>query len=150
MIEVKLVDSNGKGSGVRVSQNGQMIIAPIAFSIPVQKSLNVDNQVFNLATARVAHRIIITDVILIGDRNIGVNDATVDIYAADFIDSSTIVKSIFSLDVAKNASIVMTGLNMVTDVGVFLNAKSSDSTVSLTVGYYYLPETTETEEQVAT
>jgi len=128
------------GRDVRVSPNGELIVRAFGYSIPIFKSLNVDNQVFNFFKPKAGFRFVLTDVVADVDRTVGVNGAVVDIYEASSDDSSTIDNQILKFEMQKSTGKVMTSLNFVTtDEGKFINAKSDDSNVLLTISGFFVP-----------
>ena len=123
----------------RVTAYGQLVTAPLAFSLPSQNTMAVDDQAYNFIVPKDGKKIIITDIILLGDRSIGVADASVVVYANTTGPDSTVVdETILAVDIAKNGQLVLTGLNLspVTE-GVWINAKSTDSSIGASIYYYY-------------
>ena len=142
MIKVKLQDSSGTQTGVRVSDSGQIVTAPFAYSTPIATTLDVAGQAYNVINANTGSRIVITDVVIYGNKNVGAGDATFDLYEASAADSTTIDKSILKLEIVKqNPPVTLTGLNLITSVGVFINAKTDDDDIFLMVGAYFIPDT---------
>ena len=140
MIDVKLQDSKGTKNGVRVSDAGQLVTAPLAYSTPIARTLGTANTAVNVIAPNTGCRIVITDVVIYGNRQIGANDATFVLYEASSIDTTTVDKTIMQFEVLKQSSIVMTGLNIITNTGVFINAKTDDDDVFLFVGAYFIPD----------
>ena len=135
MINVKVSDGQ-TDAGAKVTSRGQLVTAPLDFSVPYFKAMTVNDQVYNFLINDVNKLIVITDVIAFGDRSVGTNGSVVNIYEATASDSGTITKEVLRLDIGKNSSFVATGLNYVLSQGVFLNAKQSDNNVNLTIGAY--------------
>lgn len=139
MVEVTIKGAQF-GNSVKVSKNGELVVGPLDFSTPIFKSLNVDNQAFNFFKPRAGFKFVLTDVIADADRNIGVNGVAVDIYEADAEDSTTIDDQILKFDMLKNTDKVLTSLNFITtDEGKFINAKSDDSNILLTISGFFVP-----------
>jgi len=128
------------GKDVKVSSIGELIVRSFDYSTPVFKSLNADNQAFNFFKPKAGFKFVLTDVIADANRDIGVNGATVDIYEADADDSTTVDTQILQFDMPKNTTKVLTSLNFITtDEGKFINAKSDDSNVLLTLSGFFVP-----------
>ena len=125
----------------RVTEFGQLVVAPIAYSTAVARFLDTDDAAFNFIEPTQNQRVVITDVIITTDRFIGVNGADISIYAADAPDATTIPEggSVFDVNLLSNSSLVLTGLNIITDKGVWINAKTSDNNVNMTIGFYRVP-----------
>lgn len=139
MIEVT-IKSTETGKTVRINNFGLLTVGPFDFSTPIFRSLNSDNTAFNFFKPRAGFKFVITDVIADADRNIGVNGAVVDIYEASASDSTTIDTQILKFEMPKSTDKVLTSLNFITtDEGKFINAKSDDSNVLLTISGFFIP-----------
>ena len=139
MIFVGLKDYK-TGYKAGVTKQNQLITAPLSYSTPIAKTINTVDTAFNFIKAKSSFRIVITSIFLYGDKNIGVNDATVELYEALENDTTTVSKSILSLEIPKNSDVILTGLNWVTSTGVFLNGKTNDANIFAVVGAYYIPD----------
>lgn len=129
------------GLSARVTKFGQLVTSPIDFSTVVQIEADATNTAFSLLSPTSDQQIVITDIILTANRSIGVNDATVDLYLADSPNSIAIEAgdSVLSLELEKNGKLVLTGLNLITDVGKWINIKTNDATIFATLMYYRVP-----------
>ena len=134
---VKIVNQNGRS--VRVTDFGQLVVASVGYSIPINSKLDVINTAFNLVGPSAGQQIVVTDIILTANKNVGASDATVDIYTATAIDATTVTTSILQLEMQKNTSLSLNGLNLITSDGVWLNAKTDDNDVFVTLMYYRVP-----------
>ncbi|MCH7535020.1 MAG: hypothetical protein IH948_04640 [Bacteroidetes bacterium] len=128
------------GKEVKVSSIGELITRSFDYSIPIFKNLDTDDAAFNFFKPKAGFKFVITDIIADADRNVGNLGATVDIYEANADDSTTIDTQILKFDIPKQTSKVLTGLNFITtDEGKFINAKSDDSNVLLTISGFFIP-----------
>ena len=134
---VRIVDPYS-GVSAKVTEFGQLVTSPIDYSVSSQIVATVDDLPYTLVSPQNGRSIIITTVLLTANRNIGVNDATVTVYAASTA-TATSGDDIFQVELAKNGQLVLTGLNLRVNSGLFLNVKSNDSTVYATVLYYRVP-----------
>ena len=91
-----------------VTNRGQLVIAPLDFSTLSFQNLSTDDVAENFFKPLAGKRFVITDVIVETDRNVGVNGATVDI------------------------------LNIITTEGKFINGKTDDNNVLLSIGGYFV------------
>jgi len=140
MIPSKLIDPVS-GMAATVTDFGQLVVAPIDYSSVVQGELDTINTAVNLLTPTQGQQIVITDIILTANRSIGTNDATVDLYLADGPDELvfTPADAVLSLELEKNGKLTLTGLNLITRPGAWINAKTNDNTVFVTLMYYRVP-----------
>ena len=127
------------GMTARVTQFGQLVTSPIAYSTPVEHALTVDDVPVNFIEPEANHQIVITDIILSTDRNVGANGAIVQLYCSDAPDSSTVNSSILNIEMLKNTSRDLIGLNFLINSGFWVNAVTDDNNVQITVGYYRVP-----------
>jgi hypothetical protein len=121
-----------------VSQQGELIVAPASYSTAKATSLIAADTAYNVVDQRANSRIVITSIILYANKDVGVNDATVEIYEATAPDTTTVSKSIFKTEMLKQTNLAVSGLNLVTNPGVFLNIKTNDASVFSVIGAYYV------------
>jgi hypothetical protein len=127
------------GLAARVTEFGQLVVSPIAYSVPVADTLTVINTAYNFVEPEANHQIVITDVILTADKTVGVNGAAVEIYTADSPTSTVVTKSVLDIEMLKNTSRDLIGLNFLVGKGRWVNAKSDDVNIQVTIGYYRVP-----------
>lgn len=127
------------GNRATVTRFGQLITAPVDYSTPVSQKLEVINIAYNFIEPSMDQNIVITDIILTANRNVGANDATVVVYEADEVDELTSFKDIVNLEMIKQSNLVLTGLNMIVTAGKYVNAKTDDDDVFVTIMYYRVP-----------
>ena len=127
------------GNKAVVSEFGQLTVAPVAYSTPVQETLTIADTAFTLIEPVDGKLIIITDIILTANRNIGVNDATVTLYTTQAANELIPFSDILELEMAKNSSLPLVGLNTKVEAGLFINAKTNDTDIFVTIMYYRVP-----------
>jgi hypothetical protein len=105
--------------------------------------MEVAGTAYNYVTPLMGHKIVITDILLYANKNVGAGDATVTIYGNSTGPSDTTEDIvILQTEMLKQTSRDLTGLNIILDVeGHWLNGKTDDDDVYLTIGYYYVPKT---------
>ena len=127
------------GNKASVTEFGQLVVAPVDYSTPVTASMSVIDTPYMLISPVSGKAIVVTAMILTANRNIGINDATVTIYASDTADGVIPSTPEITLEMAKNSSLPLTGINFLIPKGKFLLAQTNDATVFLTVGFYRVP-----------
>lgn len=127
----------GKGNRiVEVSPNGELAIAPLQYSTNKFNNMNVVDTAFNFQKPIAGKQFVITGLIISTSRTVGVNGATIEIYEADSIDSTSVDKTILRVDMIKNQILPLSDLNSITTEGKFLNGKTDDIDVLVTIlGY---------------
>lgn len=137
-IPVRIVSS---GKEADVTRLGQMITAPISYDIVKVQTLDVDNVPKNFWLPKAGFDVVITGLIISGDRTISANDAAlVEIYATDSTTSSVAIGPILTIEVAKNVIVPLLGLNHLIPEGLYINAKADDSNVLISIFGYYIPK----------
>lgn len=139
MIDFFIKSGNGNNARAFVTKRGQLVTAPISFSEPFSATANLTNTAFVLAIPKFRKRFVITDILLDAGKNVSASTAgTVDIYEAADADSTTISKSILSIEMLKNTDRVITGLNLIVTEGYWLNIKTTDADISANLYGYYV------------
>lgn len=127
------------GNKARVTEFGQLIVAPIAYSTPVTVEMSLIDTPYLFVCPVEGKSIVITSVVLTANKSVGVNDATINIYASDTDAGSVPVNPIVTLEMIKNSTLPLTGLNFIIPPGKFILATTSDNTIFATTGFYRVP-----------
>ena len=127
------------GITARVSEFGALAVAPLQYSTVFSTKMDTTGLAYTLIEPKGAHSIIITDIVMTGSKNVGVNNSLIEIYSVDTQGSLDASAGVFTSEVAKNASLVLNGLNFIIPEGRYLTAKIDDADVFIAIGYYYVP-----------
>ena len=136
------VNIKGGNSNItaKVTKFGQLVVAPIQYSTPETVTLNVIDTAFNFITPEQGSLIVITDIIIAADKNVSPTEpAIVEVYTADADDSTTVVSDIILTQIPRSTTVPITGLNLLVGEGVWVNAKTNDDAVTLTIMFYRIP-----------
>lgn len=131
-------DGRGTRQRVKVTSRGQLVAAPLEFSEIKSVVLDTINIPFSLVTPRSGKQFVITDLVLYADKNVGPADASLQIYAAQSLNGVVGVNPLISMELLKNQSIPLTGLNIITPEGVWINAVTNDNNVFINIAGYYI------------
>lgn len=123
---------------VKVTALGQLVTGPFDYDEVVTKTLASNSLTFY--NPLVKNRFVITAMLINANKSV-TTDTLVEVYEATSLDSSSVDKSILSIEVLKNGNRDITGLNLRTSEGAFVNAKADDSSVFMTIMGYYVPAT---------
>ena len=145
MIKVKLNDGTGAGHAAKITHTGELVTVRGNYDQTFQDSLALTNTAYNLVVPKTARQFIITGIVINADKNVSVTDgAVVEVYEATDATTTTATKTILTLNIGKNSTIPLTGILIQTTKGTFLNAKTDDATVNITLlGYYLLVDESE-------
>ena len=137
---VHIKDGSGAKYRAAVTNNNQLIVAPLHYDDVKQQSLNVDGVAENFWVPKTGHQIVITGMIIGADRNVATAGGLVEIFEAVSPTSGTATKAILSMDVVKSTTIPLLGLNLLITSGVYVNGKTDDDDVFATITGYYIDE----------
>lgn len=133
-VKVQLIGRNGRV--IEASDNGELATAPIQYSTGEFNNMDLVDTAYNFHQPTAGKRFVITGIIVATNRNVGVNGATIEFYEASAIDTTTVDKTILQLDMAKNDILPILGANVILTEGVFLNGKTDDDDVLVTISGY--------------
>lgn len=138
-LPTNIIDSK-TGHTAKVSRFGQLIVAPIDYSTPIEHALDIIDIAFNFIEPVDGHSIVITDIVASADKDVSPTEpADVVIYQADAIDSITPDPVIIRPQLVRSSNLPLTGLNFLIPEGKWVNAKTSDNTILLTIAFYRVP-----------
>jgi len=139
MLSFFLKSGDGNPFSAHITDFGALAVAPLKFSTPQFVELTAANVPGNFVSPTPGSSIVITDITIHANRNVGVNDATVEIYEASGIDVTAAIKTIFKQEVPKNSTLPLNGLHWMARPGAFLNVKSNDTIVFVNLACYFVP-----------
>jgi hypothetical protein len=136
------IEDPSTSNKARVTGRGQVVVSSISFSESFSTTVNVINTAFNLVLPKENQKFVITDIVLTGDKNVStVEDASIVVYEAPDLASITPDNVLLDVDVARSSSLVLTGLNLITETAAkFINIKSTEINVKATMMGYYVEE----------
>lgn len=124
---------------VRITKNRELVTAPSQYDTATYHAMDADNTAFNFALPLAHKQFVVTGFLAVSDKNVTA-DAIIEIYEAD---SPTTITPInveegpkFAL--TKNSNVSPTPLRFLIASGVYLNAKTTDATIHLTIFGYYI------------
>ena len=137
-IDVKLKDGEGRGHEAAVTYRKQLVVAPLDFSEAYTATAILVDTAFNFVGPKADKQFVITDIMLYANKGVGASDATVEVYEADADNTTTVHKSILLMEMLKQTSRDLTGLNLIITEGKWVNIKTDDNTVFATIMGYYV------------
>ena len=138
-LDINIINKDD-GSAVVVTPSGQLVTAAFDYSTPVAKTLNVINTAFNFIEPLAGHFIVITDIIVSAGKTVNnTTPAGVEIYQAEATDTITVLQEILEPQLIRADNLPLTGLNLKIPAGVWVNAKTDDEPILLTIMYYRVP-----------
>ena len=126
------------GTVVKVSTSGELSVAPVSPNISQHWSMTTVDTAYTFAPPISGKEMRLQNILIYGNKNVGASDATVVIYTSHTATGTTPLETILELELPKYAKRDLIGLNLQLSEGVFLNAKTDDNTIFLTMMGYYL------------
>jgi len=141
VLQTQIIDGGlGKKKAVIVTEFGQLVVAPLSYSETNYKLLNADDTAFNFLEAVPTKRFVITSIFIDAGKNVSpTTAATIVVYESTAVDSLTVSKTILQAELIKNTFRDFVGLNIITREGFFINAKTSDADVAISINGYFVP-----------
>lgn len=137
-LKIEIEDGrNGSKTTAQVTPRGQLVTAPLEFSESYFTLVNVDNQAFNLVSPLARKQFVVTGMSISASRSVGTAGALVEIYEAAGESLTAVSKALLTVDVARSTTETM-ALNFITTPGRWINVKSGDSDVYVTIFGYYV------------
>ena len=134
-----IVDPDTRQSA-KVTKFGQLIVAPIDYSDASAHDMDVISTAFNFITPSQDKSIVITDIIASANNNVS-NTAPADIviFEASSAVSITPLDIIVRPQLTRSNNFILTGLNLLTPPGRWVNATTTDNDILLTIMFYRVP-----------
>ncbi len=136
-VPTRIVGRDGK-TPAEVTPFGQLVVAPLAFSMPANARLTVDNVVVNLIEPKQGHVTVITDILLSTDKLAGGGGdvSAITIYEAATAEQVESLGTILEVEILKNVFVPISGLNLGVPQGRFVNITATLTDVSITILFY--------------
>lgn len=140
-IDVHIEDGDGKGRKVTVSENGELITRPFDYSESSFRLMDTVDIAYNFQEPRPSQNFIITGLVVQANREVAVAGGNVIFYEANAADTTVATKTIFTFDLPRQDSEVITGVEIKVGTGKYLNGKTDDDDMLATFFGYYVPVT---------
>lgn len=126
----------------RVTSLGQLVTAPLAYDETVFKELAVANTAYNFYKSQSGRQFVVTCIRAKADRDVSNTvDAVVVIYEASSETTTTVDKILHQEALIRGESVTLIPLNILVAAGKYVNAKTTDDDIHMTIMGYYVPET---------
>ena len=126
------------GVDAAVSSNGELVTGAFDYSSPYYVRTLVDDQAYNVVTAKADNRFVVTGLLIATSKAI-VGTATIVLYEATSAETTTASRDILTIDMIKEDRLYLNLFNVSTDGVQYINIKATDSQVDCTVFGYYAP-----------
>jgi hypothetical protein len=131
----------GNGHRGKVSLYGETIVGPYDYSTGKFQNLDAINTAYTFFPPIQDSFFVITSIYIQANKNVSASTAaTVDIYEASQETDTTISKSIYMVEMVRNDKISLSPLNIRITQGKFLNGKTDDDDILVTISGYYVSD----------
>ena len=137
MIDVNIRDPE-TGVLAKVSPQGELFTRQLKFAQAKFQSMDTINTAFNFFVAKAHQKFIVTGALINTNKDVGVNGAIIDLYEASSATSTTIDTQVARLNLLKNQVVALPSIFFGVTEGKFVNGKTDDATVNITVGGYFI------------
>lgn len=136
-VPCRLVGQNGQL--VTVNEAGEIQVAQGAYDLAVFNELDTVNTAYNFYAPNGSKQFILTGFLIYGDKQVSSStNATVVIYEADQPDTTTESRVLVQVEVGQNQSIPFPNIRILSSRGVYINAKTSDDDIHMTIFGHYV------------
>ena len=139
MIKTKIIDGTGTGRQVKVLSTGALAVSSPSYDDAVFNTLDTDAQGYTFYGPKDGKQFVLTGVIAFADKEVSDNtDTDITIYESDGDGSATENKILLKFGMGRLTSISILPLNVITNLGKWVNAKTTDDDVHMTILGYYI------------
>ena len=137
---IQILDGGGSKRRATVTSLGQLVTAPFAYDETKFAELAEDDTAYNFYEPIPNQRFVITGLVAKADKQVGTGTgATMVIYEADSPTNVTESKILLQVELAQGDLLSLVPLNIILNEGVYLNAKTDDDDLHVTLMGYYVP-----------
>lgn len=138
---IKIVDGrNNTSVTAGVTSIGQLVVAPFAYDETVFNTLDVAGTAYKFYDPKPGQQFVITGVLAFADKDVADNsDTEIVVYEATSDSTATVDKTLLQFGMGKLTSIPILPLNILVNEGLFVNAKTGDDDIHMTIMGYYIP-----------
>ena len=139
-LPVHVVGSGPNRVQVKVTERGELVVAPLAYSVPYNVTVAVLNTVYEIVPAIVGKSFVMTDIFISTDKDYALSTAAelIQIYEAHPSDLATSTQDIFNIEMFKNDRFSATGLNLILSNTQSIAVTAADSAADVTIAGYYV------------
>lgn len=122
-----------------LTPSGEVIVAPLSYDETVFNDMDAIDTAYNFYSPKSMKQFVITGVIAFGDKDISdASDTVIVIYEADDTTTTTVDKVLLQFGLGKLTSLAILPLHLLVNAGKFVNAKTGDDDVHMTIMGYYI------------
>ena len=133
------IEGPGPGKRVKVTNAGQMVVSPVDYDDTKFQEVGTANVAVNFYAPRPGQSFVITVIRAKADRDVSPTaDATVVVFEASNDSTATVDKVLHQEAMVRAETFTLTGLNIKVTEGKWVNAKTTDDDIHMTIMGYYV------------
>ena len=136
--EIIGVTGSGLERKVCVTNSGELVTSALHYDNTVFHAMSSTGTAYSFYPPLRDKQFVITGFIAVSDKNVGANDALVEIYEANSVTSTVVQKALPTFAITKNSVVDPTGLRILVQEGFWVNAKTDIATINMTMFGYYI------------
>lgn len=135
------IGGGGLGQIANVTPSGELAISNLHHDETKFVELAVDDVAYNFYEPKPGKQFVITGIRAKADRDVSPTvDANVVVYEAESIDATTVSKILYQEAMVKGESVTLLPIHILVNAAVWLNAKTTDDDIHMTIMGYYVDE----------
>jgi hypothetical protein len=124
---------------VAVNEAGEILVSDGPFDLAKFNELGTVDTAYNFFGPKGREQFVITGFLIYGDKDINdASDSTVIIYEATAPDTTTVSRTLVQAEIGSLSSIPFPNIRVLCNKGVYINAKTSDDDVHITIFGHYV------------
>ncbi len=124
----------------KVTNIGQLVVAPFAYDEAKFQALNVADTAFSFFPPISNEQFVITGLRIKANRDVSnVTDASIIIYEAENDATTTVDRTLYEDALIRGEFADFVPINILVNKGKFVNAKTSEATIFINLVGYYIP-----------
>ena len=136
-IKVRIVGANDQE--VSVNAAGELLTSDGPYDLSVFNDMDVINTAYNYYGPKGRLQFVITGLLAFGDKDISnASDTTVSIYESSASNSTTEDRVLLKAELAQLSTLPFPSVKILCNVGVYINAKTTDDDVHMTIFGHYV------------
>lgn len=124
----------------KVSAAGQLAVGPLFYDETEFNTLDVAGTAYNFYSPKAGQQFVITGILAFGDKDLSdADDTVIVVYEAGTAETATVDKILLQFGMPKLSLLPALPLNILVNEGKFVNAKTGDDDIHMTIMGYYIP-----------
>ena len=134
-----IVDGSGSKSKAKVTNAGQLVTASLSYDLTIFNELGEINTAYNFYEPKAGCNFVITGVVAVADKQVSsAASADVVIYEAASAAATTVSKVLIQTAMVQDQIQIFLPINILVNEGVYINAKTTDDDIHMTIMGYYI------------